>query len=275
MAADDNKIYKYKKSELAVWRALVTVSHTIITNKETWYLLFLCIVITIITIGIVFATGSEGSVSEDDVTGKVIVLLSFVLAGFVTFCLNRWDRLRNTHLGSVLAALESTYYLSCQMYPDIKDAQHLANREIVLRLCRCIFQSIFFAVNETGDLSSLVEMGLLAPYEEYILSSTHQETRPYVLIGWLEKMLAPAEKQQAKDFYPSEVHKELAVVKKEISTIIGLVGCSAPFMYTHLIWWFCQLLSIGGSTSSIFSLHILLSFYCDSLLWVPRLPIPT
>jgi hypothetical protein len=57
-------------------------------------------VVCFITMGIVMVTGTHKSVSDDYVVvSRIQLLISFVLASYVSIVINRWDRIRNNLLG--------------------------------------------------------------------------------------------------------------------------------------------------------------------------------
>lgn len=80
----DIKLYKnkgkiIKYGEMGVWNTLISFPHTILVERETWKLLGFLTVICFLTMFICVVSGSVKSMGTSDVTGRVQILLSFVL----------------------------------------------------------------------------------------------------------------------------------------------------------------------------------------------------
>lgn len=79
----------------------MSFSHTIVSDINTWMHLGMLTIICFITMGIMIVTESNMSVNDNNsVTTRIQTLISFVLAGYVSIVINRWDRIRNTTLGN-------------------------------------------------------------------------------------------------------------------------------------------------------------------------------
>lgn len=57
-----------------------------------------------VTMTIVMLTDTHKSISDDyAVVGRIQLLISFVLASYVSIVVNRWDRIRNQLLGALIS----------------------------------------------------------------------------------------------------------------------------------------------------------------------------
>jgi hypothetical protein len=107
-----NKIVKYNSTQLSEWRvrrnltvllycknllfqisriqAVVSFSHTILSDPGTWKHLGMLFIIFLITFIIMISTKSNLSVNdENSVTARIQTLISFVLAGYVSIVITR------------------------------------------------------------------------------------------------------------------------------------------------------------------------------------------
>jgi hypothetical protein len=66
---------------------------------------------------IVILTGADRTLGESNpVTGRISLLISFILSAYITITVNRWDRIRNGTLGSLYTRLPGmmvTYPVLC------------------------------------------------------------------------------------------------------------------------------------------------------------------
>ncbi len=96
----DNKIVKFNHLQLGDFRALVSFSHTIVSDGNTWKHLNMLTILCFIAMAIVYFSGSYRSINDSsNVSARIQTLISFVFASYVTLVINRWDRIRNTTLG--------------------------------------------------------------------------------------------------------------------------------------------------------------------------------
>jgi hypothetical protein len=80
----------------------VSCSHTIITDWETWQHIGCLCLLGFLTAMIVILTGADRTLGESNpVTGRISLLISFILSAYITITVNRWDRIRNGTLGSL------------------------------------------------------------------------------------------------------------------------------------------------------------------------------
>lgn len=96
----DNKIVKFNHSQLGDFRALVSFSHTIVSDSNTWKHLNLLTIVCFITMAVVYFSQSYRSVNDSsNVSSRIQTLISFVFASYISLVISRWDRIRNTTLG--------------------------------------------------------------------------------------------------------------------------------------------------------------------------------
>lgn len=97
----DNKIVKFNHSQLGDFRALVSFSHTIVSDSNTWKHLNLLTILCFITMAVVYFSQSYRSVNDSsNVSSRIQTLISFVFASYISLVISRWDRIRNTTLGT-------------------------------------------------------------------------------------------------------------------------------------------------------------------------------
>jgi hypothetical protein len=90
----------FKLPYLPLFQALVSCSHTIITDWETWQHLGVLLFIGGVSSVFVINTGMYKSIGESNpVLTRISLLISFILSGYITITVNRWDRIRNVTLG--------------------------------------------------------------------------------------------------------------------------------------------------------------------------------
>jgi HAMP domain-containing protein len=78
----------------------VSCSHTILTDWETWQHMAGLFMVGLLTCITVMFSGQNKSLGEaNPVTGRISLLISFILSGYITITVNRWDRIRNGTLG--------------------------------------------------------------------------------------------------------------------------------------------------------------------------------
>lgn len=79
---------------------MVSCSHTIITDWETWQHLGVLLFIGAVSAVFVINTGMYKSIAASSpVLTRISLLISFILSGYITITVNRWDRIRNVTLG--------------------------------------------------------------------------------------------------------------------------------------------------------------------------------
>lgn len=134
-----NKIVKYETKHLGGWRALHTITHSILLNRNTWYVCLMVIwsptnsyifvraklssltVICFMTSAIIYFLGAEKSIGDEDTTARVQLLLTFVLAAYVGLFIARWDRIRHSTFGNMIK--NNTSRLCHHNINDIKPTQ--------------------------------------------------------------------------------------------------------------------------------------------------------
>ncbi|RYG95675.1 hypothetical protein EON65_55620 [archaeon] len=184
----DSKIVKYESRELHVWKALVSFSHTILSDGDTWSHLSALTIICFITMGICVASGSYKSIYDSNsVVSRIQLLISFVFASYITLVINRWDRVRNVTLGQAWGAIENLNLLAYQLVQSADKEQDEQLCELILRYSRLCFQLIFQAAQNDADLTSLKDVNLLTDIEEKYLLECGIGSRPLVLVSWINE----------------------------------------------------------------------------------------
>jgi hypothetical protein len=171
-------------------------------------------VVCFITMGCVVLTGTHKSVSDDYVVvSRIQLLISFVLASYVSIVVGRWDRMRNNLLGASLiyhyavyylpwshsfsilrliaggiwSNLENLNYTSFSLLSRDKSELSVKLQNTVLRYSRCALLLTFHALQERDLLDELVSDGLLSAEEANWLSAVTLSTRPHMVVGWLSR----------------------------------------------------------------------------------------
>jgi predicted membrane chloride channel (bestrophin family) len=219
----------------------------IVINIKTYFIyrikLNILTVICFTTFAVVYLTNSEGSIGDNDITGRVQFLLSFVLAGYVTNFISRWDRFRHTYVGGLWGSLENIVMLSHSMLQNNTEQDILLN-DTIHRYVLSIFRLLFLAGQNNNNLIPLVEdLHLLTNEEIKILQETGMGTRPLVVIGWLGKIFELMNNAGYNDYMiQSQLTNALLSAKGAIGGTLGFLGTPMPFMYTHLVYWIIQMM---------------------------------
>lgn len=227
-------------------QALISFSHTILSDGDTWSHLSGLTVICFITMTVCIATGNYRSIDDgDSVTARIQVLISFVFAGYVNIVINRWDRIRNTTLGVTWGALENLNLLACQLLAREDSAQDAHLCDLLLRQSRLCLQLLFKAVQGDGNLSSLTAAGLLTALEAKHLQGAAVGTRPLVLVSWMNQYFLDL---KARYGYPlselalNAVMTNIANLRGGIGATAGAIGTQLPYPYVHVVYWTIQIL---------------------------------
>jgi len=245
----DGKIAKYDMSGLHIWRALFSFSHTVLGDWDTWYHLNYLTVICFLTMGIVLLTGSYKSINNtSDLTARAQLLITFVLAGYITIVINRWDRVRNTTLGQLWGAIENL----CQVnffvlfkYGNGKQEMELSDRTI--RYARLSMKLTFMAVQADDNLPALVEMNLLTEKEREWLAAATIGTRPLIVVSWMQELFdsikaAGYRVSASQDF---TVLTNVTQMRGGIGATLGVIGSQLPYSYVHVIYWIVQIMLVS------------------------------
>jgi hypothetical protein len=224
----DGKIVKYEMRGLHVWKALVTVSHTILAEMDTWYHLIYLTVLCFSATGFCYATSMYKSVDMDvSVVNRIQFLVSFVFAGYIGIVINRWDRIRNVTLGTMWGATENlNVLLTSKLHPLKSDPN--ASKELIakidnlfdrlLRYSRLTFALTFMALQSKNDLEPLLRQGgpsrsmdtmsemgvgagggaLLTPKEREWLDAVSIGTRPLHTCMWMLRIFETLDKEPFK-----------------------------------------------------------------------------
>jgi hypothetical protein len=166
-------------------QALMSFSHTILSDYDTWNHLGMLTVICFISMAIVIGTGSYKSIFDGNaVAAKIQTLISFVFAGYISIVINRWDRIRNTTLGQLWGSIEN---LNMFIYRALKEPTEENERlkDIMTRMGRLIMRLTFLAVQGDGELQPLVDHGLLTEKEKVWLDDSTIGTRPLIVVDWI------------------------------------------------------------------------------------------
>lgn len=140
--------------------------------------------------GVVVLSGSNTSIATNsDLTSRTQLLLSFVLASYITIVINRWDRIRNVTLGQLWGAVENACQVTFSaVFKHRRGRQEMEISDLVIRYSRLSMRLTFMAVQAVEDLSQLQEQGLITAKEKEWLDATSVGTRPLVVVSWLHEM---------------------------------------------------------------------------------------
>eukprot|EP01032_Pedospumella_encystans_P008138 gene8138-9693_t len=256
----DGKIIKYDLRALGIWRALVSCSHTIITDYETWQHLGCLVLVGVLTALFVVFTGLNKSIGEGDpVTARISLLISFILSGYITITVNRWDRIRNGTLGALWGALENLNMVAQRILltnstkpgsfktRSFKDGTELELAEELIRLSRLTLILTFKAVQDLGEadvLVGLLNQELVTEEERQWLLATTPGTRPLLVVSWMEGYIGTL--QEKGYTIPRHLNglagMQLNNIRGGIGATLGAIGAQLPYPYVHLVYWTVQCL---------------------------------
>ena len=99
----EGKIVSYEIRGLHVWKALVSVGYTILSDADTWvHLLFLSVVCFLRFLFSESAMINKSCYPFDNtVVSRIIYLFGPVFSAYIIIIINRWDRMRNENLGNL------------------------------------------------------------------------------------------------------------------------------------------------------------------------------
>lgn len=239
------RVVKYDVRGLHIWRALTSFSHTLIGDMDTWYHLMILTVICFITMGITIGSGSSQSIGNTvDVGTRSQILVSFVLAGYVTIVVNRWDRIRNVSLGQLWGALENLNQLSCE-YIHLRHgfgAQEVELSDRYIRYCRLVMYLMFFGIRKEEDLKALIEKKVLLDSEKTCLEMVGPGLRPYMVCGWMHIYFDTLRENNYECSHKTDLLlSNLHSLRGGIGSTMGIVGTPLPYPYVHIIYWIVQM----------------------------------
>lgn len=277
MLLSEGKIVKYDISAMKVWRALIQTTHTIISNSNVYNLLWILTFVCFLTWGIVYITNGAKSIDDSlSVFTRTQSLLSFVLAGYVTLCIQRWDKIRNEYVGNIWGGCESLVLISCDLIPGNSPIEsNLADK--LIRYNRLVMRLLFYAARGINDLTPLIEKNtsftkeeteLLSPLlneegdiiniqdfscilteeEMHWLNATHIGTRPLLVLMWIKEIFNQmltfndeSGKKCSNRLVQHNIYEAINKVRGGVGSTLGILGCPYPFMYVHAISWIVQM----------------------------------
>ena len=241
-AATGRKVQNYDALALSGWRALFTLSHTVILDSSTYSLLLFLAFLSIASFVVINVTGLDRSVEDDGlVSARLMYLLSFILAGHVTIAINRWYQIRHQIFGPLWGALENLFLLACQLAPD-----KVALQETVLRQARLTMRLVFAAAQGVDCLADLQCDGLAMAEECAILDQLLVGSRPFTSAMWISRALeeehcAALESKKLSPLmqqtFSFTLQQNVLQLKSGIGGTLGYVGCPIPFLFVHLVNW--------------------------------------
>lgn len=174
-------------------------------------------------------------------------LLSFVLAGYVTLCIQRWDKIRNDYFGKLWGSLENLVLISCDLIPGNTPLE-LKLKNKLLRYARLNMRLLFYAARGTDDLSILLTPAhgsLITPSEIEWLSAIAIGTRPLTVIIWMRELVYKMVQIDSRGKYSfaieSAINEAVSGMRGGVGGTLGLIGCPYPFIYVHAINWIVQI----------------------------------
>lgn len=194
-----------------------------------------------LTTGVVVATKSQKSIGDIDVTSRVQLLLSFVLAGYVSYYVNYYNSVRHQYLGTLWGACENAYFYAHQLFPG-NGEQEMMLKRTVQRYTHSIFLLVFHACQGKTDFEFFYGRNLLTPDEGAILAKASLGTRPLVIVGWLSRLFEITQRIGYSNFIiDTQVITVVSGLRGGIGGLLGVIGTPPPFMYTHLMYWIVQI----------------------------------
>lgn len=245
------KVQNYDASALAGWRALFTLTHTVIADPSTYQLLLFLVLISGMSFLVINLSGMDHSIEDDGIVSqRLLYLLSFILAGHVTISLNRWYEIRHKVFGPLWGSLENMFVLSCQLSPENRELQDTA-----LRHGRLTMRLVFRAAQQGQDgglehegLDDLEREGLLLPSERTVLNCVVCGTRPLTASMWLARALEEEYRAKGsnlsfplsslmKENFSFTFQQQMLALKGSIGGTLGYLGAPIPFLFVHLVNW--------------------------------------
>lgn len=251
----------------------MSFSHTILGEGDTWRHLGWLTVMSFLTMGIVYFTGSESSTENtNSVSSKIQTLISFVLASYISIVINRWDRIRNGTLGQFWGSFENILMMAFKTIQNVRNIRlrelrdkslnnkhnRKAESEIIqqcqlqaarlLRYGRLSMQLLFLAAQGSEDFKLMYELGLLAKpsepdrrisEEEKWLRAAAIGTRPLIVVGWLQTAL---DKLSLNPVDLGTVVAGTTGMRGGIGGTLGAIGAQLPYQYVFVLSWCVQIL---------------------------------
>jgi hypothetical protein len=88
--------YTLNNKQYPLFWALFTYAHTILIKRESWVHFGIYFVLMVVSGLLVTACDAQDSLAIFGVSTEIQTLLGFILAGYVTQNLTRWDDMANT-----------------------------------------------------------------------------------------------------------------------------------------------------------------------------------
>jgi hypothetical protein len=234
------KVVKY--DAMAVAKCIISFPHTILVEGETWVLLNCLTVLCFLTMVVCLISGSASSMGVSDVTGRVQLLLGFVLGGHVGQVLSRWTQLRFTTFGPMFGNMENF----CTLVHQVVLVENTVTAELkqrAKRYSRLMMQLLFLGIQDRDDTERLVSDGLLMHSEVEWLQACPANTRCLLVFGWLSKMwgnMKAAGLVSPTAFFLGD--QTLISIKGGVVGTVGMVACPLPYAYVHVVYWTLQML---------------------------------
>jgi hypothetical protein len=168
-------------------------------------------------------------------------LLSFVLAGYVSYYVNYFNTVRHQYLGTLWGACENLFLYAHQLFPG-QGEQEMMLRQTVQRYTHSIFLLVFHACQNKTDMEFFYGRNLLTPDEGEILVQASLGTRPLIIVGWLSRLFEVTQRMGYSSFIvDTQALTVISSLRGGIGGLLGVIGTPPPFMYTHLIYWIVQI----------------------------------
>lgn len=175
-------------------------------------------------------------------TSRVQYLLSFVLGGYVTLCVNRFDKIRNEYFGNLWGGLENMNICAYNILNIRKDKREIKWKDKMIRYTRLIMRLTFQGARGEDNLQVLYDDGLMSANEMSWLAAALPGTRPLMPISWMWQLFSCMENAGYK--IPTEtrilVQNAVGQARGGVGATLGILGCPLPFYYVHIIHWTVQ-----------------------------------
>lgn len=243
------KIVAYTAKDLNFWAAFLHISGSYFVTKKAILLMITWIIIVVLSYLFTYYTGFYKSAAVNDtISGKVQLLISFVLASYVTNVVLRWDRVMTTLVAQVSDCLETIMFLLRQQIGNQENIdekvleQHV---ELLIRYCRLTLKLIFRTAQDDDNLKALVDEELLTESEFSLLSSISVTSRPITLIMWLQSYLEGiAKKDIIPGFSIAAYQGQLISLRVAMISVLRVAKTPLPYSYCHLVHWIVQAMII-------------------------------
>ena len=243
------KMIRYTAYSLNFLSALFTSEFSFLKTHYVIYFVLAWTLLATVFAMIFIYTGYGASLQTDKIIriqANVQLLISFVLAGYVSNCLSRWDKMVTTTLGGACNLMEGMLSSLQHQLLVSKQSGNPAVRslfDLLVRYLRLLIKLVFLAAQDDQDMTPLVEAGLLTAEEKTKLCVVDIDSRPLAVLVWLGGYFRGL-KAIDLDVNLNDLYYQLPLLRANILDLMRVVRTPYPYSYVHLVHWIAQLMFI-------------------------------